>query len=91
MQQTADNSPEDQSKIAAIRRRYCSNSSDQASIRADLDGDGRNNISNLALLKQAQMSNVKMKLVMPEFWFREENICEPYQPPDADSFFNVNV
>ena len=51
MQQTADNSPEDQSKIAAIRRRYCSNSSDRASIRADLDGDGRNNISNLALLK----------------------------------------
>ena len=78
MQQTADNSPEDQSKIAAIRRRYCSNSSDQASIRADLDGDGRNNISNLALLKQAQMSNVKMKLVRPEFCFREENICEPY-------------
>ena len=57
MQQTADNSPEDQSKIAAIRRRYCSNSSDQASIRADLDGDGRNNISNLALLKTG--TNVK--------------------------------
>ena len=68
MQQTADNSPEDQSKIAAIRRRYCSNSSDQASIRADLDGDdGRNNISNLALPKQTQMSNVKMKIVRPEF------------------------
>ena len=74
MQQTADNSPEDQSKIAAIRRRYCSNSSDQASIRADLDGDGRNNISNFAPLKQAQMSNVNSKLVMPEFWFREKNI-----------------
>ena len=57
MQQTADNSPEDQSKIAAIRRRYCSNSSDRASIRADLDGDGRNNISNLALLKTG--TNVK--------------------------------
>ena len=68
MQQTADNSPEDQSKIAAIRRRYCSNSSDQASIRADLDGDdGRKNISNLDLPKQAQMSNVKMKIVRPEF------------------------
>ena len=68
MQQTADNSPEDQSKIAAIRRRYCSNPSDQASIRADLDGDdGRKNISNLDLPKQAQMSNVKMKIVRPEF------------------------
>ena len=74
MQQTADNSPEDQSKIAAIRRRYCSNSSDRASIRADLDGDGRNNISNLALPKQAQMSNVKMKIVRPEFLFRDESM-----------------